>query len=387
MTRFPLIFLFGSLSLTAVAETKVCESFEGDTIVTDYTCPAGYRKIGTVDNGERRRGARLSESTLQGWDWIKETDEQRKAREERARRLGESITNNFNEIAEAGRERAKVRERLEEIVPDLTKLIKSRSFKKWVRKSKERKKVLRELKDWDGSSLRAMLKLIPQYKSEEIKSLYDGQPSQIHEKYEYFGDMFGGNKVGRGLVVFNSGTNCYGEFLNNNITGIGGCFYTNNGNAFLGSLEKGLKSGEGASYYAESGSTYRGNYSNGKRSGEGYFSYLNGNSYKGEFKEGLREGFGVYSYARGTKYVGGWKNNKRHGSGSIIRADGWTNIVEYDNGNKHGKARYLDGDKMVMIATFDKGKCDSVKFLISQNNAGEAAKLNCREQIPVSSLR
>jgi len=387
MVRILVTLLFCSLSLTTAADRKVCESFEGDTILTDYTCPAGYRLIGTVNKEERQSGRLKLDVFSDGWDWVKETDEQRKAREERARRLGESITNNLNEIAEAGRERAKVRERLEEIVPDLAKLIKSRSFKKWVRKSKERKKLLRELKDWDASSLRAMLKLIPEYKSEEIKSLYDGQPSQIHEKYEYFGDMFGGNKVGTGLVVFNSGTNCYGEFLNNNITGIGGCFYTNNGNAFLGSLEKGLKSGEGASYYAESGSTYRGNYSNDKLSGEGYFNYVNGNSYKGEFKEGLREGFGVYSYASGTRYVGGWKANKRHGSGSIIRTDGWTNIVQYDNGNKHGKARYLDGDKLVMIAIFDKGKCDSVRFLISQNNAGVAAKLNCKEQLPVASLR
>ena len=66
---------------------------------------------------------------------------------------------------------------------------------------------------------------------------------------------------------------------------------------------------------------------------------------------------------------------------------GGGSIVQYDMGVRHGKVQYLDGDKMVMIAAYEKGKCQSVKFLISQNNAGVAATLNCKEQLPVASLR
>ena len=84
MTRFLIILLFSFLSLTAAAERKVCESFDGDTILTDYTCPAGYRMIGTVNNGERRN-----------WEWIQGTEEQRREQMEKARKLGESMANHL----------------------------------------------------------------------------------------------------------------------------------------------------------------------------------------------------------------------------------------------------------------------------------------------------
>ena len=391
MTRFLIILLFSFLSLTAIADRRVCEDFDRDTVVTEYACPAGYREIGTVNNGGYQGGRlKLSDSLFQSIrDFGRETEAQRKEREEKARRLGESIVNNLNEIAEARKERARIKAWLEGFFPDLNQLIKSRQFKKWVRASKDRKKLLRELKNWDESSLEAMLKLIPEFKIKEMKLLYNGVPSVSTDKYDYFGAILKGEKVGMGAFVFRSGTQtqCFGEFSKNNINGVGGCFWAGSGSAYLGKLKKGVKSGEGASYFGDTGAIHIGSYLKGKSDGKGVYAGSNGNGYDGYYRNGLREGSGAYIYASGTRYVGGWKANKRHGSGSIIRTDGWTNIVQYDMGLRHGKVQYLDGDKMVMIAAYEKGKCQSVRFLISQDNAGVAAKLNCKEQLPVASLR
>ena len=79
MTRFPLIFLFGSLSLTAIADRRVCEDFDRDTVVTEYACPAGYREIGTVNNGGYQGGRlKFSDSLFQSIrDFGRETEAQR----------------------------------------------------------------------------------------------------------------------------------------------------------------------------------------------------------------------------------------------------------------------------------------------------------------------
>ena len=66
MIRLLLTLLLVAFVPLTAADRRVCEDFDRDTIVTEYACPAGYREIGTVNNGGYQGGRlKLSDSLFQ----------------------------------------------------------------------------------------------------------------------------------------------------------------------------------------------------------------------------------------------------------------------------------------------------------------------------------
>ena len=66
------------------------------------------------------------------------------------------------------------------------------------------------------------------------------------------------------------------------------------------------------------GDIYEGDFINNQIEGIGKFKYANGDSYRGEVKNSMRSGKGIMKMYNGDIYDGEFKENKKHGFGSFI---------------------------------------------------------------------
>lgn len=392
-----LLGLFSGLLLCCgvSAEQVVCSSSyggNGDWYVYQDGCPTYYYYVGTLSDVRNglvpKYNVRFSESLFeQIREFGKEGQEQRNQRlTDNLNRVFNSLDSGLEAIRENRKSKTEIKAELTRYVPDLPQVLKDRKFKKWVKASKERRQLLKDLKRYDESSIVALAQLYPPYVIEQTVDNY-GEPTRIQVGAKYYGEINQeGRSHGRGLIAFNSGISCFGTFDDNRLGGSGGCMFSKSGNFYLGQLSDSQLTGEGMYFYGSTGTLTTGTFTKGILAGKGTAKYKSGNSYTGEFFENKRSGFGTYLYASGNKYVGGWKEGKRHGSGTIHRTDGWTNVVHYEEGKREGKTLLMNGDSLVIVANYVAGKCSDVSYITSQVNAQVAGRLNCKKQIPVSSF-
>jgi hypothetical protein len=106
-------------------------------------------------------------------------------------------------------------------------------------------------------------------------------------------------------------------------------------------------SGRGCVVYT-SGDQYLGTFLNGLRQGEGVYLYANGDRFSGYWDQDEINGFGVYQFADGEKYAGGWKNNSYSGKGQYDFISGARYIGDWENCKMHGYGIYTypDGKKV-----------------------------------------
>lgn len=106
----------------------------------------------------------------------------------------------------------------------------------------------------------------------------------------------------------------------------------NNGDEYIGEVDKdGKKHGKGTYCWAN-GSKYEGDWLHGKKTGKGKYSWANGGFYEGEFLDGLFHGCGIESWVNGDVYEGQFKDGKQHGKGKFTNVDGDIFINTYENG-------------------------------------------------------
>ncbi|XP_049851483.1 uncharacterized protein LOC126326072 [Schistocerca gregaria] len=151
-----------------------------------------------------------------------------------------------------------------------------------------------------------------------------------------------------------------------------------NGDRYVGELEKGIRNGFGEYQYYHSGSIYQGYYRNGKRHGkgtvifknssklDGYFergitlygvyTYSSGDVYKGDFGDDKFDGIGKWSGVDGTSYFGQWKAGVPHGQGNLRLGSNDAYSGQWQNGKMHGKGTYTRFNGDVYVGEFKEGK-------------------------------
>ncbi len=175
----------------------------------------------------------------------------------------------------------------------------------------------------------------------------DGQEHTEHaEDGVYTGQMFRGQREGRGVLVGKNGSQYEGEFKHGKENGQGEMTYAN-GDKYVGSWKKGEKEGMGIYTYKNNDktsvaagsrrnnepATYDGEWKNGFMNGQGAMTYASGDKYVGQWARGKKEGGGVFTWTDGVTYDGEWKNDQKHGRGVLKKNNGeicegkW----EYDN--------------------------------------------------------
>ena len=81
------------------------------------------------------------------------------------------------------------------------------------------------------------------------------------------------------------------------------------------------------------GDIYEGDFINNQIEGIGKFKYANGDSYRGEVKNSMRSGKGIMKMYNGDIYDGEFKENKKHGFGSFIYISDYVYQQVYNDEN------------------------------------------------------
>ena len=149
----------------------------------------------------------------------------------------------------------------------------------------------------------------------------------------YEGYFVDDKESGKGVYTFSDGDRYEGDFLNGDPTGKGVFTYLS-GNRYEGDVVKGALIGKGVFTWANR-DRYEGDFvNNGERTGKGVFTSPNGDRYEGDFVDGKRTGKGVFTWPNGDRYEGDFVDGKRTGKGVYT----WANRDRYEGGWKNGEA-------------------------------------------------
>lgn len=106
--------------------------------------------------------------------------------------------------------------------------------------------------------------------------------------------------------------------MNNKFEGQGSLIIKN-GIKYVGTWKNGKKTGFGSSFYPN-WNVYKGNYLENDIDGVGTLWLTDKEQvFYGQFTKNRRNGWGVHWFADGTKYEGEWKDNLRHGYGLVYK--------------------------------------------------------------------
>jgi hypothetical protein len=155
----------------------------------------------------------------------------------------------------------------------------------------------------------------------------------------YEGEFLNGRLHGKGVYVWSNGNRYSGEWVDNEMTGVGECHY-HSGNVYEGEFAQGKKHGKGCFIWAN-GNRYEGEYENGNMHGQGTYTWSNGNMYTGDWLDNEITGRGKFVYAAGDVYEGELLNGKKHGTGLLIWSNGNRYEGEHLEDNLHGKGTFI----------------------------------------------
>ncbi|CAD8213166.1 unnamed protein product [Paramecium octaurelia] len=198
------------------------------------------------------------------------------------------------------------------------------------------------------------------YSFQELKQLPNFNIVASKNKI-YFGQVFNGQKHGKGVLLMDQEHVYEGEFNNNRKHGQGWEFFPSksyyqglyvngkpegqgkftwaNGEYYEGEWFNGNKHGQGT-WMGLKGDMYTGFWIEGKPNGKGQHKWINGDQYKGEFKDSLKHGFGEELFANGDRYVGMYQNGKPEGDGEYFYSSGAYFHGKFKNGLKTGYGEY-----------------------------------------------
>ena len=129
----------------------------------------------------------------------------------------------------------------------------------------------------------------------------------------YVGQFINGNKSGKGVFTWPSGSRYEGYFVDDKRTGKGVLTWSD-GDRYEGDFLNGYPTGKGVLTWAN-GNRYEGDFVDAEPTGKGVFTWPNGDRYEGDFVDGKRTGKGVYTWANRDRHEGGWKNGEASGYG------------------------------------------------------------------------
>lgn len=128
----------------------------------------------------------------------------------------------------------------------------------------------------------------------------------------YEGQFENDKKNKKGKLIYKNIKDIYeGDFVDNNITGIG-------------------------KYQWENKDIFEGDFINGKMHGRGKYKWPDGGEYDGEYINNIKEGKGVFKWANGKIYEGPFLGGKPHGVG-ILKNNGKSYEVEFFEGKMKKK--------------------------------------------------
>jgi hypothetical protein len=156
----------------------------------------------------------------------------------------------------------------------------------------------------------------------KIQELIDGLAAYMKwAKVGYSGSLDdAGRRHGTGKMVYNTGDEYEGEWLQDQRHGKGAFAYTN-GDVYTGEWKDDKRNGHGRCTFAN-GNLYEGQWSGDQMSGQGHLEYATGEVYDGEFTNGMRDGEGTCVYSSKHVYRGHWVADKRDGFGSYSAPSG-----------------------------------------------------------------
>jgi hypothetical protein len=195
----------------------------------------------------------------------------------------------------------------------------------------------------------------------------------------YEGEMFHGQREGRGICLFNNGLLYFGGWFRNKEHGNGVLMTADRKRIiYSGSWEKGKMSGRGVYYFGMDRSTktnqdpgprYDGEFRENLMHGIGTYYFPDGTVYCGSWSNGMMSGRGVLTWPDGSEYNGDMKDNRRSGQGILKASDGFyydgTWVANAMEGR--GTAVYPNGQKY--IGLFVAGKREGRGTLLFTNGA------------------
>ena len=117
----------------------------------------------------------------------------------------------------------------------------------------------------------------------------------------------------------------------------------NNGNKIFIPIMMDVEIGKGKIIY-KNGNIYFGDILEGKEHGNGIIKYKNGGEYKGEFKNDKKNGKGNYIIGK-YSYDGDWVDDKKEGNGFEIYENGESYCGYFKNDKKNGRGVYVFKNK------------------------------------------
>ena len=164
--------------------------------------------------------------------------------------------------------------------------------------------------------------------NEEKDSKENETVNNAHQSY-YRGEWAGGQRSGKGVMVYSSGNVFDGEWKNDMRDGYGEMLWKDLGERYSGSWKENKQSGQGRHVWLLS----QGNKTSlsGEKDTVIIPQHIRCNQYDGSWEKGQRNGIGTFLFADGARYVGSWSRNKKHGLGTYVYTDGRVYEGEFDN--------------------------------------------------------
>ena len=145
----------------------------------------------------------------------------------------------------------------------------------------------------------------------------------------------------------------YGEFQNNNISGLG-TFEGDNGEKYEGEWLNGIRNGIGV-VYKKDGKIFMGEYKDNKKNGFGIEEF-SVSKYEGNYKNNCLIGIGIISFNNGNKCIGQIYNAAVNGFGKMITKDNIYFIGEFKNGYRYKGISFYPKDKGLFEANWEYNK-------------------------------
>ena len=161
-----------------------------------------------------------------------------------------------------------------------------------------------------------------------VESVYKGEVDLITNK-----------KCGKGELIYRSGAQKFGTWINNEFKGWNR-YIDFNGILYLGYFNNNELNGKGIKFQIEKNKLYKGDFINNIKEGYG-IEESEGTKYEGEFSKDKKNGKGKILFKNGDIYEGNFENNKFNGEGHYIwKKNGHEYIGNYLNGQFNGKGFY-----------------------------------------------
>lgn len=211
------------------------------------------------------------------------------------------------------------------------------------------------------------------------------------ESSVYIGQMRGGIREGRGMLVYLDG-NIYEGYFEEDSTSLKGRLLFDNGDIYVGDIENMGMNGQGVYFNNTEKSKYTGSFADDAPHGQGEEEWADGTRYKGQFIMGVKEGRGVFKTRDGGVYEGDLVNGIFEGKGTLVSANKikytgtWRNAelqspaeIVYEDGKKyegevnkelkpHGKGT-IQTDSKQFTGNFKNGNLDGM--IVTKYSSGE----------------